>query len=200
MTSSAKTIDFTAVPIAITIVPEIVQQIEEVPDTRVTLEEHEAACEASYRKGFQEANDLLTAQIMEQRAEVGQLQDAVFQSLSKQADSLTHQISEILPDLVIEIARRVLVGIEPDAALVRRIISETLAEIAPGSNDVEIWLNPRDLALVEGIQKEFDQKYPGISLSPDPELIPGDCRAKSRFGTIDARVFTKFQNVARSLK
>lgn len=200
MTSSAKTIDFTAVPIAITIVPEIVQQIEEVPDTRVTLEEHEAACEASYRKGFQEANDLLTAQIMEQRAEVGQLQDAVFQSLSKQADSLTHQISEILPDLVIEIARRVLVGIEPDAALVRRIILETLAEIAPGSNDVEIWLNPKDLALVEGIQKEFDQKYPGIILSPDPELIPGDCRAKSRFGTIDARVFTKFQNVARSLK
>ena len=200
MTSSAKTIDFTAVPIAITIVPEIVQQIEEVPDTRVTLEEHEAACEASYRKGFQEANDLLTAQIMEQRAEVGQLQDAVFQSLSKQVDSLTHQISEILPDLVIEIARRVLVGIEPDADLVRRIISETLAEIAPGSNDVEIWLNPKDLALVEGIQKEFDQKYPGISLSSDPELIPGDCRAKSRFGTIDARVFTKFQNVARSLK
>ena len=33
-----------------------------------------------------------------------------------------------------------------------------------------------------------------------PELLPGDCRARSRFGMIDARVFTKLQNVARSLK
>ncbi|MEI7591343.1 MAG: FliH/SctL family protein [Deltaproteobacteria bacterium] len=200
MTSLARVIDFSAVPISIVIVPEIVAIEEEIPDTRVTHEEHEVGCEAAFRKGFQEANDLLAQQILEQRAEIAQLQDSVFVSLGKQVESINHQVSQMLPDLVIEITRRVLAGIEPDAETVRRIIAETLAEIAPGSTDVEIWLNPKDLALVESLDQALEQKFPGIKLSADPELIPGDCRAKSRFGAIDARIFTKLQNIARSLK
>jgi hypothetical protein len=31
----------------------------------------------------------------------------------------------------------------------------------------------------------------GIKLTADPELTPGDCVAKSRFGMIDARIFTE---------
>jgi flagellar assembly protein FliH len=54
--------------------------------------------------------------------------------------------------------------------------------------------------LVQGVDAELEQKYPGIKLTTDPELTPGDCVAKSRFGMIDARVLTKLQNVARSLK
>jgi flagellar assembly protein FliH len=53
---------------------------------------------------------------------------------------------------------------------------------------------------VENIDQEFEQKYPAIKFSADSELTPGDCLAKSRFGTIDARVFTKLQNMGRSLK
>lgn len=193
-------IDFSAVPVGISIVPEILQPVEEVPDTRLSLEEHEVACEAAFRKGFQEANDLLARQILEQRAEIAQLQDSVFLSLAKQAEAITHQVSHMLPDLVIEIARRVLAGIEPDADAVRRIVAETLAEISPGSTDVEIWLNPKDLSLIQNLDPGLEQKFPGIALRADPELIPGDCRAKSRFGAIDARISTKLQNVARSLK
>jgi flagellar assembly protein FliH len=54
--------------------------------------------------------------------------------------------------------------------------------------------------LVKGVDAELEQKYPGIKMTADPELTPGDCLAKSRFGLIDARVLTKLQNVARSLK
>ena len=64
---------------------------------------------------------------------------------------------------------------------------------------MEVMLSPTDLALISGVDKEFDQKYPGIRLSSDPELIPGDCRAKSRFGMIDARIFTKLHKFGRSL-
>ncbi len=200
MSLSARTIDFPAIPIAIAIVDGVPPEPEPEPEIRVSLEEHEAACDAAYRRGFQEANELLTKQILDQRAEIAQLQDSLFQSLSKQAESLAHQVSETLPDLVMEITCRVLAGMTPDRAAVERLLAETLAEIAPGSTEVEVFLNSSDLALVEGIAETYAHKYPGIKLTADPELLPGDCRAKSRFGTIDARVFTKLQNVARSLK
>jgi flagellar biosynthesis/type III secretory pathway protein FliH len=196
----AKAIDFTTVPVAITIVREIFPEPEPFVDTRVSLEDHEAACSEAYNRGFQEATDALTNQIAEQRLEVAQLQDAVFKNLATQSETLAHQVSNILPDLVMEITHRVLAGFKPDAETVRNTVAETLAEVAPGSTDVEVRLHPQDLALVQGVDAELDQKYPGIKLTPDPELAPGDCLAKSRFGTIDARVLTKLHNVARSLK
>ena len=200
MTSTIRQIDFNAAPLIVSILHGEIEAAPEVIDTRVTLEAHEVACDAAYRKGFQDANESLTQQILEQRLEVSQLQDVLFKSLAEQSSTLAQQVSQILPELVMDIARRVMVGMEPDHATVKRIVEETLSEIAPGSADVEVMLHPNDLALVSGIEKDFDQKYPGIKLSSDPELIPGDCRARSRFGMIDARIFTKLQNVGRSLK
>jgi len=197
---AASSIDFTAAPIAIAIVDGLPPEPEAAPEVHVPLSEHEAACEAAYTQGFQAANDHLAQQILEQRAELAQLQDAVFVSLSKQHESLAAQVSETLPDLAIEIVQRVLAGMKPDRETVERVLAETLAEIAPGSTDVEVFLNASDLELVGRLMKDYEHKYPGIKLSADPELLPGDCRAKSRFGMIDARVFTKLQNVARSLK
>lgn len=200
MNPQAKAIDFTAVPVAITVVQGIFSEPEPPIDNRVSLEEHQAACEEAYNQGFQTATEALTNQIAEQRAEVAQLQDSVFKNLATQAETLANEVSQILPDLILEITHRVLAGFKPDAETVRKTISETLAEVAPGSTAVEIRLHPQDLTLVRGVDAELEQKYPGIKLTADPELSPGDCVAKSRFGLIDARVLTKLQNVARSLK
>ena len=200
MSLAARSIDFTSAPLAIAIVDGLPPEPEKAPEIRVPLEEHQAACVASSRQGFQEANDHLAQQILEQRAELAQLQDALFISLSKQHESLAAQVSETLPDLAIEIVQRVLTGMKPDREAVERLLAETLAEIAPGSTDVEVFLSASDFELVNRLMKDYEHKYPGIKLTADPELMPGDCRAKSRVGMIDARVFTKLQNVARSLK
>ncbi|MEI8292726.1 MAG: FliH/SctL family protein [bacterium] len=193
-------IDFTAAPIGITISRGLPVMVEEEVDNSVSLEDHEAACQEAYNSGFQDATDALTRQIAEQRAEVAQLQDSVFKSIAAQSETLVNEVHQILPDLILEVTHRVLAGFKPDVDHVRNIISETLAEVAPGSTDVEIRLHPHDLALVRGMDTELDQKYPGLKFIGDPELAPGDCLAKSRFGMIDARLLTKLQNVARSLK
>lgn len=200
MRSSSNVLQFSAPPVSIAIVPEIVERPPEIPDTRVTLEEHEAAVAAAHSAGYQEANALLTRQILEQREETTHLQESVFRSLSDQIAEINLQISKVLPDLVIDITARTLAGMRPDRDTVERIVTETLDEIAPGSVDVEVCLHPDDLALVEGIDDQFHRRYPGIKVLPDPDLSPGDCRAKSRFGTIDARVLTKLQNFGNSLK
>jgi flagellar biosynthesis/type III secretory pathway protein FliH len=198
--SSSNAILFTAPPTSITIVPEVVERIPEIPDTRVTLEDHEAAVAAAHSAGYQEANELLTRQILEQREETTHLQESVFRSLADQIAEINLQISKFLPELVIDITARVLSGMRPDRATVERIVTETLDEIAPGSVDVEVALHPDDLAMVEGIDEQLHRKYPGIKFLADPDLSAGDCRAKSRFGTIDARVLTKLQNFGNSLK
>ena len=201
MRASTKAIYFSALPNSISVIDLFETSVpEEIIDTRVTLEEHESACDAAYRKGFQEANEVLTKQIVDQRAEIAYLQENLFKSIADQANTLAHQVSEMLPDLVMEIARRVLAGIDPDSETIKKIVSETLVEIAPGSTEVEVQLHPDDLARVGAIDQEFDQKYPGIKFVADPELNSGDCRAKSKFGMIDARVLTKLQNLGRSLK
>ncbi len=200
MSLAARSIEFNSVPTAIAIVDGLLPEPDKAPDIRVPFEEHQASCEAAYRKGFQEANDQLAQQILDQRAELAQLQDELFISLSKQHESLAAQVSETLPELAIEIVQRVMAGMTPDRDTVERLLAETLAEIAPGSTDVQVFLNASDLKLVDRIMNDYEHKYPGIKLTADPELLPGDCRAKSRFGMIDARVLTKLQNVARSLK
>ena len=78
MSLAARSIDFCSVPIAIAIVDALPPEPEVIPEVLVPMGEHQAACEAAFSKGFQEANDHLAQQILEQRAELAQLQDAVF--------------------------------------------------------------------------------------------------------------------------
>ena len=96
-------------------------------------------------------------------------------------------------------ARRALAGFEPTKEVVAGLCTEILSEISPGTADVEVWLSPRDHELVQGIEKEFGHKYPGVQIRPDPDLAPGDCRARSPFGAVDARLSTKLGNLARSM-
>ena len=53
MHPEARAIDFTAVPVAITIMQGMLPAMEDPIDTRVNLEEHEAACQSI--SGFLEA-------------------------------------------------------------------------------------------------------------------------------------------------
>lgn len=189
--SSTSTIRFsTAAPVAITLLTAGVLAEREL---------REKACEEAYRRGFDEASELLSRQILEQRNDLAQLQDTTLRELARQHDALMAQISALVPELAIEIARRVLAGVEPDRDLLRKVVDETLGEVAPGSASVELRLCARDIELMNGLEEDFAHKYPGLCIVADPELSPGDCRARSRFGEIDGRLSTKLDNVARTL-
>lgn len=201
MTPSVREIGFSAVPVDICLVGELPPPPPPPPPEPVfSLAQLEAAREEARHEGFQEATAALNEQIGAQRIEIAQLQDAVLASISSQGEALGHQLHETLPDLVLEITRRVLGGFRPDRENLLAIVTQTLAEIAPGTTDVEIRLSPDDLALMEGVDAQLHQKYPGIRFLPDADLGPGDCMARSRFGLIDARAMTKLESISRSIK
>lgn len=162
-------------------------------------DEIETIRQEAYQKGFMDATAFSEKQVAEQRAEMIQLVEETFKSLADQRDQLWQQVGNLLPQLATEIARRVLCNLEPDRERMERAVEEVLSEIAPGTRDVEIAMNPADLELLDGYSEGFRHTYPGLTFLSDEKLKVGDCRLKSGFGLVDATVATKLENISRSL-
>lgn len=177
------------------------RELEELrQNTKPNREQIAQAREEGYRKGFDEAAAMLTQQLLEQRSDLAHLQESTFQSIVGQQASLMSQVAAVLPQLAAEIAARVLAGYQPEPQNIRELVAETLTEITPGSKAVEVYLCPRDYELVKGLEAEFSHKYQDLQIKVDTDLSPGDCRAKSKFGAIDARIATKLRNLTQSLQ
>jgi len=154
---------------------------------------------AAYQRGVDAARALADQQMVEFRADVEQLGEGVFKKLSALEPALLAQLREALPTLAIEIARRLLAGYEPPPEIVARICEEALAEIFPERENLELVVSPRDAALLEKIKPEWLRRYPGLRISAEASLAPGDCQVRSRFGLTDARLATKLTALQHSL-
>ena len=170
------------------------------PQTMVPVAEVEAARAGAYQSGFEAASAAIESQLVEQRQEVSHLQQKTFQALAAHHESLTRQLRSAIPDLTMEIVRRVLGGMEPDPGAVLKIVNEVLQSIAPGPETMEVCLSARDLKLIEGFQSGFRERYPQMEFRADPDLRPGDCVVTSRFGSLDGRLETKLRSIDRSLE
>ncbi len=195
--SSSNVISFGAVPRGIWVAGGSVP--EDVAAAEAQFEALRLAEEAAHQRGFDEAMTYLDQKLLDQRSDLAQLQENTFRGLARAHETLMAQVAALLPELAIEVARRALASFEPTKEVVAGLCTEILSEISPGTADVEVWLSPRDHELVQGIEKEFGHKYPGVQIRPDPDLAPGDCRARSPFGAVDARLSTKLGNLARSM-
>jgi flagellar assembly protein FliH len=159
----------------------------------------EQAREQGFRAGLEQGLARTTADLQEQRDALSILLEGTLENLGRQHHALIEQVGSSLPQLAMEVAQRVLAGFEPDLKHIGKLVDEVLREVAPSTTQVEVWLCERDLTLIQDISPELTQRHPGLKLLCDPDLRPGDCRARSRFGAIDASLDTKLKNVARSL-
>ena len=189
MILSPRSVRFNRTPTSITLVA------RDPGDEKAIL----AALEEGRRTGYEEATQALNLQILEQRTQIANLQENTLRAISNQFGNLVEDVRRALPLLALEIARRALAGIVLDAGQVKAVANETLAEIAQGTPGVRLKLSPHDLALVAELAEEFRQKYPDLELVADPTLHSGDCVASSHFGTIDARLSGKLDNIANAL-
>lgn len=170
------------------------------PRPTFSEEQLEAAKREAYQRGAEEATRLLERQMLEQREEMLHLQSRTFSALAQQQAKLAAQLEAILPELVLEAAGRVLAGANIDRDAVLAIARDLLGELGPEREPVDVRLSPRDLELLAGYEEGFREKYPQISFVADPELKPGDCMVRSRFGVIDGRIATKLRALEGMLK
>ncbi|MEO6875341.1 MAG: FliH/SctL family protein [Opitutaceae bacterium] len=155
--------------------------------------------QAAYRRGVDAARALADQQMVEFRADIGQLSDGILQKLSSLEESLVGQLRTELPALAVEIARRLLAGYEPAPEVVSKLCAEALEELFPERENLELVVSPRDAALLEKIRPEWQDRYPGLRIRSDASLTVGDCQVRSRFGLTDARLSTKLTALTHSL-
>ncbi len=167
---------------------------------RVFCESEVAAIRTqAYQEGTDATRAFASQQLVEFRAEVQALQEGIFQKLTAAEADLTRQLRETLPSLAIELARRLLAGFEPSAEQVKRLCEETLAQLYPERDNLELFLSPRDAALLEDLDPEWKARHPGLRITIDATLGPGDCQVRSRFGLTDARRQSKLEALSREL-
>lgn len=153
----------------------------------------------AWQEGNDKAREFATHQLVEFRAEVQALQEGLFQRLSATEAEMQTQLRESLPSLAVELARRLLAGYEPTAEQVMKLCEETLAQLYPERDDLELFLSPRDAALLEQLNVDWKTRHPGLKVTVDAALGPGDCQVRSRFGLTDARRSAKLETLTREL-
>jgi flagellar assembly protein FliH len=167
---------------------------------RLTGEREVAALtESAYRRGGDDERALANHQMVEYRMEVQQLSDGVLNKLSGLEGALFAQLRDALPGLALDIARRLLAGFEPDAEMLERLCREALDQLFPDREGLEITLRPKDAELIGRLDPTWMSRYPGLRVTTDASLSPGDCLVRSRFGLTDARMATKISALERGL-
>ncbi len=170
------------------------------PSKRLYTETEVAAIRmASRDEGGEIARSFANQQLVEFRAEVQALQQGLFEKLSQLEPDLLEQLRQTLPALAVEISRRLLAGYEPSADQVRALCEDTISQIYPERENLEVMLAPRDSALLDEVSGDWKGQYPGVRVTVDPTLGPGDCQVRSRFGLADARRKVKFETLSREL-
>ncbi len=159
------------------------------------------AREAGYRQGRAEADAAFAGQLMAQRQEVSELADGVLRRLREQETVLAVQARGCVPGLVMNIVRRVLAGMVPDAARLEGIIEQALGE-APADQEqsLEVAISPGDLQRLENMAGDgLRARHPNLHLRADVALSQDDCLVRGGFGLIDARMETKLRAIERLL-
>lgn len=161
--------------------------------------EVELVRQQAYQEGSDAARAFASQQMVEFRVEVQALQEGLFQKLTAIEPEVLAQLRETLPSLAVEIARRLLAGFEPPAEQVQRLCEETLAQLYPERDNLELFLSPRDATLLEDLSPAWKSRFPGLKIVADATFGPGDCQVRSRFGLTDARRQAKLEALSREL-
>jgi len=110
-----------------------------------------------------------------------------------------HVVMTYAAHLAVELARRLLAGYEPSAEQVLRLCEETLGQLYPERENLEILLSPRDAGLLDQVSSDWKTRHPGLRITIDATLGSGDCQVRSRFGLTDARRQSKLEALSREL-
>jgi flagellar assembly protein FliH len=147
--------------------------------------------EEAYRRGVDATRAAADQQMVEFRHDMEQFGDGVLKKLSQLEPVLLGQLRDALPGLAVEIGRRLLAGYEPPPEVIARLCQESLEQLYPEREGLEISLSERDAELLNTLNPAWLKLYPQLKIRTDAALAPGDCQIRSRFGLTDARQETK---------
>ncbi len=155
----------------------------------------------AYQRGRQEAEKELRVQMIQQRAELGQLQQGVFRCLSNSVLDVRRQSEVMLIDLALEVAVKMVASIPISKELVANRVREALDQ-ADASSEIVVHLHPEDIRLLDQIPPQ-DQPGAGglcpVRIAQDSTVERGGCRVLTAFGVIDNQPGTTVRRIREAL-
>ncbi|MGC8744155.1 MAG: FliH/SctL family protein [Verrucomicrobiia bacterium] len=152
-----------------------------------------------YMRGRVEGERVLSEQLVQQRMQMQELQNGVFESLKRAIPGVAAQCEKMLIELAIEIARKLVSDMPIDANMVAASIREAMKQVGDTS-EFTVYLNPSDLELLKQMNNAPDiTERNGIKLVASGDVSRGGCIVHTRFGTIDNRRETKLKVIKESI-
>ena len=156
----------------------------------------------AFDRGRVEGEKALSEQLLRQRAEVLELQHGVLESLRQVVPQMIRECEEVLVNLAVEVAEKLVSGLTITAEMVEANVREALAG-AGECAEYQVRLHPEDLALLRQLNAPL--LLPGshmdrIQFQATPEVSRGGCIVQTRFGVLDARREIKLERLRQSLQ
>jgi len=159
---------------------------------------------AEYRRGrldgAREADQDVERRFVEFRSDVSSVLSGLLTRLGEAEASVSKQLQAALPELVLEVARKLLYGHTPSAEAIEQMCANAMGAVFPEVHELEVVVGERDHGIVERLIPAWSTSYPGVRVCVNPGFFPGECQIRSRFGTIDARHDAKLQILRRELQ
>ena len=156
---------------------------------------------ASFERGRIEGEKNLGAQLVQQRAEVMELQTGVLAALRNAVPQVARDCERALVTLAIEAAQRLVGGLPITAEMVEASVKEACAQVED-SAELNVQLHPDDLALLQKVNSPLLLPQGGrerIHFHASAQVTRGGCVVQTRFGVIDARRETKIELLKNAL-
>jgi flagellar assembly protein FliH len=162
----------------------------------VSEERMEKLLEQKFQEGIEAGRKSLGEQLMQQRADLLEVQNGVLRSLQNSLPEVMRDCERALVGLAFDTAQRVVGELPLTGELVESAVKTALAELK-GSVEYTVRLHPEDLALLERNQSGVlpSSGAGEIQFAADAGVSRGGCVVQTRFGMIDARRETKFERV-----
>ncbi len=177
------------------ITAEQLQEITEAAAEEGYAEGHERGLQQGqaegYQKGFErgeaEARQQVTATLTAQAGQLLQVAEALVNPIGEQEQ----QLSQLLLNYVTTLTRQI-VGRELllDSSHILSVVEQALQALPVGSDRIQIYLNPDDLAVVEAYAEARDKPW---GFHGAEELLPGGCRIESAHSLVDFSVESRLE-------
>jgi flagellar assembly protein FliH len=162
---------------------------------------HQHDLQASYERGRLDGERALNEQLIQQRAEVMELQTGVLTALRNVVPQVTRDCERALVALALEVARKLVAGMPISSEMVEAAVKEAIAQVEDGA-EFSVQVHPDDLALLQRLNSPLLLPEGGkerIHFHSSAQVTRGGCVVQTRFGIIDGRRETKLEVLEKAL-
>jgi flagellar assembly protein FliH len=149
--------------------------------------------QASFERGRIEGERRLSEQLIQQRAELMELQTGVLASLRNSVPQVVRETERTLVTLALEAAQKLVAGLPISAGMLEGVIREACVAVEDTA-ELGVLLHPEDLALLERANSPVllpKGAHERIRFQSSGQVSRGGCIVQTHFGVLDARRETK---------